>query len=75
VLLDAVQGVDVFNANKRTRQGVGLGDYAEQELRCDLKRGYIFGIYNTQEFRVDKGCPCTYRPSGALLTHRLFVFY
>nr|WP_051097306.1 SusC/RagA family TonB-linked outer membrane protein [Spirosoma panaciterrae] len=55
ILLDAVQGVDVFNADKRTRQGVGLGDYAEQELRGTLKRGYIFGIYNTQEFRVDPG--------------------
>lgn len=55
VLLDMVQGVDVFNADKRTRQGVGLGDYAEQELRGTLKRGYIYGIYNTQEFRVDPG--------------------
>ena len=55
VLLDAVQGVDVFNADKRTRQGVGLGDYAERELRGELPRGYIFGIYNTQEFRIDKG--------------------
>lgn len=55
VLLDMVQGSDVFNADKRTRQGVGLGDYAEQELRGTLKRGYIFGIYNTQEFRVDPG--------------------
>lgn len=55
ILLDAVQGVDVFNADKRTRQGVGIGDYAEQELRGTLKRGYIFGIYNTQEFRVDPG--------------------
>ena len=33
VLLDAVRGVSVFNADKRTRQGVGLGDLAEQELR------------------------------------------
>lgn len=55
VLVDAVQGVDVFNADKRTRQGVGLGDYAEKELRGELPRGYIFAIYNTQEFRVDKG--------------------
>ncbi len=55
ILLDAVQGVDVFNADKRTRQGVGLGDYAERELRGELPRGYIFGIYNTQEFRVDPG--------------------
>ncbi|WP_426061885.1 SusC/RagA family TonB-linked outer membrane protein [Hymenobacter sp. B1770] len=55
VLLDAVQGVDVFNADKRTRQGVGLGDMAEQELRGTLPRGYIFAIYNTQEFRIDDG--------------------
>ncbi len=55
VLLDAVQGVDVFNADKRTRQGVGLGDYAEKELRGELPRGYIYGIYNTQEFRIDNG--------------------
>ncbi|RAK65084.1 SusC/RagA family TonB-linked outer membrane protein [Hymenobacter edaphi] len=55
VLLDAVQGVDVFNADKRTRQGVGLGDLAEKELRGELPRGYIFAIYNTQEFRVDDG--------------------
>ncbi len=55
VLLDAVQGLDVFNADKRTRQGVGLGDYAERELRGELPRGYIFGIYNTQEFRIDNG--------------------
>ncbi|NML67143.1 SusC/RagA family TonB-linked outer membrane protein [Hymenobacter sp. RP-2-7] len=56
VLLDAVQGVSVFNADKRTRQGVGLGgDFAEQELRGNLPRGYVFAIYNTQEFRVDNG--------------------
>ncbi|WP_210518507.1 SusC/RagA family TonB-linked outer membrane protein [Hymenobacter terricola] len=54
-LLDAVQGNSVFNADKRTRQGVGLGDLAEQELRGQLPRGYIFAIYNTQEFRVDDG--------------------
>ncbi|WP_046245608.1 SusC/RagA family TonB-linked outer membrane protein [Hymenobacter terrenus] len=55
VLVDAVQGVDVFNADKRTRQGVGLGDLAEQELRGTLPRGYIFAVYNTQEFRIDNG--------------------
>jgi TonB-linked SusC/RagA family outer membrane protein len=55
ILLDAVQGLDVFNADRRTRQGVGLGDYAERELRGELPRGYIYGIYNTQEFRVDPG--------------------
>ncbi|WP_460556022.1 SusC/RagA family TonB-linked outer membrane protein [Hymenobacter daeguensis] len=55
LLADAVQGNNVFNADKRTRQGVGLGDLAEQELRGTLPRGYIFAIYNTQEFRVDDG--------------------
>ncbi len=55
LLLDAVQGVDVFNADKRTRQGVGIGDYAEKELRGELPRGYIFGIYNTQQWRIDDG--------------------
>ncbi|MDO7854327.1 SusC/RagA family TonB-linked outer membrane protein [Hymenobacter convexus] len=55
LLADAVQGNSVFNADKRTRQGVGLGDLAEQELRGTLPRGYIFAIYNTQEFRVDDG--------------------
>ena len=55
VLLDAVQGNDVFNADKRTRQGVGLGDLAEKELRGELPRGSIFAIYNTQEFRIDDG--------------------
>jgi TonB-linked SusC/RagA family outer membrane protein len=55
VLLDAVRGVDVFNADKRTRQGVGLGDYAERELRGELPRGYIFAVYNTEAFRTDNG--------------------
>ncbi|GAA4053395.1 TonB-dependent receptor [Hymenobacter glaciei] len=55
VLLDAVRGGNVFNADKRTRQGVGLGDLAEQELRGQLPRGYVFAIYNTQEFRIDDG--------------------
>ena len=54
-LLDAVQGNSVFNADKRTRQGVGLGDYAERKLRGELPRGYVFAIYNTNEFRIDDG--------------------
>ena len=54
-LLDAVQGNSVFNADKRTRQGVGLGDFAERELRGEVPRGSIFAIYNTNEFRIDDG--------------------
>ncbi|CCG99185.1 TonB-dependent receptor plug [Fibrella aestuarina BUZ 2] len=55
VLFETVQGFDIFNADKRTRQGVGLGDFAARELTGDLKRGYIFAIYNMQEWRIDDG--------------------
>jgi TonB-linked SusC/RagA family outer membrane protein len=54
-LFDFVQGVDVFNADKRTRQGVGIGDFAEKELTGELPRGYIYALYNTEEWRVDDG--------------------
>ncbi|MCE7040625.1 SusC/RagA family TonB-linked outer membrane protein [Dyadobacter sp. CY312] len=54
-LIDAVQGLEVFNADRRTRQGVGIGDYAEKELTGELPRGYIYSIYNTEEWRVDDG--------------------
>jgi TonB-linked SusC/RagA family outer membrane protein len=72
VLLDAVQGVDVFNADYRTRQGVGLGDLAEQELRGTLPRGYIFAVYNTQEFRIDNGSFVKLRETA--LTYTLPTF-
>lgn len=55
VQLDAVQGVDVFNADYRTRQGVDNGKIAEQEDLGKLPRGYISGVYNIQEFRIDDG--------------------
>jgi TonB-linked SusC/RagA family outer membrane protein len=54
-LIDFVRGVDVFNADKRTRQGVGIGDYAEKEMTGELPRGYIYALYNTEEWRVDDG--------------------
>ncbi len=54
-LIDFVQGVSVFNADKRTRQGVGIGDYAEKEYKGELPRGYIYAFYNTQEWRIDNG--------------------
>ena len=53
--LDAVQGVDVFNADFRTRQGVGNGKIAELEQRGLLARGYISGVYGIEEWRVDDG--------------------
>jgi len=55
VQIDAVQGVDVFNADFRTRQGVGNGKVAEQEHRGQLPSGYISGIYAIEEWRVDNG--------------------
>lgn len=55
MLWEAVQGFDVFDADKRTRQGVGLGKLAEQELTGELPRGYIAGIYPIEEFRMEDG--------------------
>jgi TonB-linked SusC/RagA family outer membrane protein len=54
-LLDGALGQEVFNADRRTRQGVGIGDYAEKEAKGLLPRGYIFSIYNTEEWRVESG--------------------
>jgi hypothetical protein len=48
--------VDVFNADFRTRQGVGNGkEFAELEHRGTLPRGYISGIYAIEEWRIDDG--------------------
>jgi TonB-linked SusC/RagA family outer membrane protein len=53
--LDMVQGVDVFNADFRTRQGVGNGKVAEQEHRGLLPRGWVNNVYQIEEWRVDDG--------------------
>ncbi|MFN6245218.1 MAG: SusC/RagA family TonB-linked outer membrane protein, partial [Chitinophagaceae bacterium] len=53
--IDMVSGVDVFNADFRTRQGVGNGKVAQKELEGSLPRGYISGIYAIEEWRIDKG--------------------
>jgi len=55
IQIDAVQGVDVFNADFRTRQGVGNGTVAEQEHLGQLPRGYINSIYQIEQWRVDDG--------------------
>lgn len=55
VQFDAVQGNDVWNADWRTRQGVGNGKVAEQEYLGQLPRGYIAGVYATDQWRVDDG--------------------
>jgi outer membrane receptor protein involved in Fe transport len=55
VQFDAVQGVDVWNADFRTRQGVGNGKVAEQEHNGILPRGYINSVYQIEEWRIDDG--------------------
>ena len=56
IQLDAVQGVEVFNADYRTRQGVGNGKEAEKEQLGIYPRGYINNFYTTvEEYRVDDG--------------------
>jgi len=54
-LFDGALGQEVFNADRRTRQGVGIGDYSEKEIKGILPRGYIFSIYVTEEWRVEDG--------------------
>jgi TonB-linked SusC/RagA family outer membrane protein len=54
--LDAVQGNEVFNADFRTRQGVGNGkEFAEKEHLGQIPRGYISTIYAIEEWRIDDG--------------------
>ena len=55
LLLDGVYGVDVFNADRRTRQGVSIGDYSEKNWRANSPRGYILSIYPVEEWRVEDG--------------------
>lgn len=55
VQLDAVRGVNVFNADFRTRQGVGNGKEAEKEHLGIYPRGFINSIYQIQQWRVDNG--------------------
>lgn len=55
VLFDGALGQEVFNADRRTRQGVGIGDLAEKEAKGELPRGYIFSLYTTEEYRIESG--------------------
>ena len=56
IQLDAVQGVEVFNADWRTRQGVGNGKEAEKEQTGVYPRGYISSFYaNVEQWRIDDG--------------------
>ncbi|HMK04005.1 MAG TPA: SusC/RagA family TonB-linked outer membrane protein [Ferruginibacter sp.] len=56
IQVDAVQGNEVFNADWRTRQGVGNGKEAEKEQTGVYPRGYINSFYATiEEWRIDDG--------------------
>ena len=56
IQLDAVQGLEVFNADWRTRQGVGNGKEAEKEQRGVYPRGYISSFYGSvEQWRIDDG--------------------
>jgi hypothetical protein len=56
IQLDAVQGGEVFNADWRTRQGVGNGKEAEKEQTGVYPRGYINSFYGAvEQWRIDDG--------------------
>ena len=56
VQFDAVQGNEVFNADWRTRQGVGNGKEAEKEQTGIYPRGYISNFYAlVEQWRIDDG--------------------
>lgn len=56
IQLDAVQGNEVFNADWRTRQGVGNGKEAEKEQTGIYPRGYISSFYAAvEQWRIDDG--------------------
>jgi hypothetical protein len=54
--LDRVSGNSVFNADFRTRQGVGNGsELAQKEQNGELPRGYIQRTYTIEEWRLEDG--------------------
>ena len=56
IQLDAVQGLEVWNADWRTRQGVGNGKEAEKEQTGVYPRGYISSFYGSvEQWRIDDG--------------------
>ena len=54
-MFDAVIGQDVFNADRRTRNNVGIGKLAEQEMLGQIPRGTIFSLVPIEEYRVEDG--------------------
>lgn len=54
-LFDGALGQEVWNQDRRTRQGVGIGDVSEKELKGEVPRGYIWSFYDTEEWRIEDG--------------------
>lgn len=52
-LLDAISGIEMWNADKRTRNNVGIGEVSEKELKGELPRGSVAALAGIEEFRVD----------------------
>jgi TonB-linked SusC/RagA family outer membrane protein len=52
-LLDAISGIEMWNADKRTRNNVGIGEISEKELTGELPRGSVAALAGIEEFRVD----------------------
>jgi TonB-linked SusC/RagA family outer membrane protein len=52
-LLDAVSGIEMWNADKRTRNNVGIGEISEKELTGELPRGSVAALAGIEEFRVE----------------------
>ena len=75
VQFDAVKGVDVFNADFRTRQGVGNGTVAEQEHLGLVPRGFINSNYQIEEWRVDDGSFVKLREVAISYTFGQFRFF
>jgi TonB-linked SusC/RagA family outer membrane protein len=55
ILFDGSQGGNVWDADYRTRNNVGAGELAAQELTGELPRGYIRAVAAIEEFRVVDG--------------------
>jgi len=55
VQVDYLVGANVWNADWRTRQGVGNGLEAQKEDLGQIPRGYIAGVYAIEQWRVDNG--------------------
>lgn len=52
---ESVQGLEIWEADERTRNNVGIGPFAAQELLGEVPEGYGFSAAPVEEFRVVDG--------------------